>query len=161
MDEIKIKEHISEQVWKSVGDDSVDLDTYMEVLEHTSSCMYCADKLACYMEGEQTQILEPPAYLEDEIRNRVSQTKVQVAEQVKRTSNKVQLMLYGFKVGFAVAVSIFMIAVMPVFQNTEFIQVPQKDLNEKTFIEQLNENTNAITQKMNELSNIIINGGKR
>ena len=55
---------------------------------------------------------EPPAYLAEEITERVHEPDVVIAQKAHTTSKKVQLLLYSLKVGVALAASIYMLFAM-------------------------------------------------
>lgn len=88
-------------------------------LTHTASCAYCGDAWLAYMSRAEETLPEPPAYLADEILQRVHQPDVVIAQKAHTTSKRVQLALYSLKVGMALAASIYMIFTM----DTDMLQV--------------------------------------
>lgn len=88
-------------------------DIQMEAfLTHTASCPHCGDAWFAYMSRHAEALPEPPAYLAQEITERVHQPDVVIAQKAHTTSKKVQLFLYSLKVGVALAASIYMIFAM-------------------------------------------------
>ena len=141
----------------------------MELFTHIGACTFCAERFGNWMEGifEETQrkgtgmqleavpgqnyeekkqpmgafLEEPPGYLKEEILSRAHQIDVQASVKLKETSRQVQLMLYSLKVGFAVAASIFLLAVTTNVQNL----APQQPKEQRT--EQMQEQRSAREQE--------------
>ena len=88
-------------------------DTQMEAfLTHTANCPHCGDAWFVYMSRHTETLPEPPAYLAEEITERVHEPDVVIAQKAHTTSKKVQLLLYSLKVGVALAASIDMLFAM-------------------------------------------------
>ena len=88
-------------------------DTQTEAfLTHTANCPHCGDAWFAYMSRHAEALPEPPAYLAQEITERVHQPDVVIAQKVRTTSKRVQLLLYSLKVGVALAASIYMLFAM-------------------------------------------------
>ena len=81
-------------------------------LMHTANCPHCGDAWFAYMSRHTEALPNPPAYLTQEIIERVHQPDVVIAQKARRTSKRVQLFLYSLKVGVALAASIYMIFTM-------------------------------------------------
>ena len=81
-------------------------------LTHKASCHHCGDAWFAYMSRHTEALPEPPAYLAQEITERVHQPDVVIAQKAHTTSKKVQLLLYSLKVGVALAASIYMLFAM-------------------------------------------------
>ena len=81
-------------------------------LTHTAVCPHCGDAWFAYMSRHTETLEEPPAYLEQEITDRVHDPDVVIAQKAHTTSKKVQLLLYSLKVGVALAASIYMLFAM-------------------------------------------------
>ena len=81
-------------------------------LTHTANCPHCGDAWFAYMSRHTEALPEPPAYLAQEITERVHQPDVVIAQKAHTTSKKVQLLLYSLKVGVALAASIYMLFAM-------------------------------------------------
>ena len=85
-------------------------DTQTEAfLTHTACCPHCGDVWFAYMSRHAETLPEPPAYLAQEITERVHEPDVVIAQKAHTTSKKVQLLLYSLKVGVALAASIYML----------------------------------------------------
>lgn len=88
-------------------------DTQMEAfLTHTANCPHCGDAWFVYMSRHTETLPEPPAYLAEEITERVHEPDVVIAQKAHTTSKKVQLLLYSLKIGVALAASIYMLFAM-------------------------------------------------
>lgn len=81
-------------------------------LTHTANCPYCGDAWMAYMEHHSEALEQPPAYLAEEIGERVHQPDVVLAQKAHTTSKRMQLLLYSLKVGVALAASIYMVFAM-------------------------------------------------
>lgn len=88
-------------------------------LSHTAGCAHCGDAWFAYMSRRQDTLPEPPAYLAEEIMQRVHQPDVVIAQKAHTTSKRMQLAIYSLKVGMALAASIYMIFTI----DTEALQV--------------------------------------
>ncbi len=82
------------------------------LLAHTASCGCCGDAWFAHMSRTGEMLEEPPAYLADEILQRVRQPDVVIAQKAHTTSKRMQLFLYSLKVSMALAASIYMIFTM-------------------------------------------------
>lgn len=190
MQKIEETHHISEESWLLLEDGRACQEEFMQILEHTCKCTYCADRMAAVMSHERMSIL-PPSYLSDQIRERTKQMDVRTAAAIKHTSRELQLILYSLKVGAAVAVSLFLLAITSGLQQAGYVQeagygigyeswgsirqdgesrtaVPgvssmeQENGEEReTILEKLNGSANGVTDKMNDFANLILNGGKQ
>lgn len=81
-------------------------------LAHTANCAYCGDAWLVHMSRTPELLKEPPAYLADEILQRVHQPDVVIAQKARTTSKRMRLFLYSLKVSMALAASIYMIFTM-------------------------------------------------
>ena len=81
-------------------------------LTHTANCPHCGDAWFAYMSRQEETLVEPPAYLAEEITERVHEPDVVIAQKAHTTSKRVQLLLYSLKVGVALAASIYMLFAM-------------------------------------------------
>lgn len=166
MQEIRETRHIREEMWIALENDTILPEQYMQILEHTCQCTGCADRLATVMNPTL-----PPSYLEEQILERVSQVDIQAAVTVKQTTRKMQLILYSLRVGAAVLASIFILAATAGFRDTDFAKIEQvpysnnqtdKDVQQKeTVLDKVNQAANGLTERMNEITNQILNGGKK
>ena len=83
-----------------------------QFLSHTAGCAYCGDAWFAHMSRVPEMLEEPPAYLADEILQRVHQPDVVIVQRAHTTSKRMQLFLYSLKVSMALAASIYMIFAM-------------------------------------------------
>lgn len=182
MQEIGEKRHITEEMWISLENDTISQKEYMQILEHTCDCTWCAERLAEILMPDDAAVMEadaaavmPPSYLAEEILERTKQLDVQAVVTVKQTSKKVQLLLYSLKVSAAVAFSILILGITANFQDIRFIQMEQPQRVEqmseeggrqeerhqkKDILDKVDRAADGITKRMNEFANQILNGGK-
>ena len=92
-------------------------------LTHTATCPHCGDAWFSYMSRHEETLVEPPAYLAEEITERVHQPDVVIAQKAHTTSKKVQLLLYSLKVGVALAASIYMLFAMDTQMFDQMTQI--------------------------------------
>lgn len=176
--------HIAEETWIALKEGTISNEEFMQILEHTCDCTWCAEQLAAAMEqGNDCQ--EMPAYLPEQIQERVRQLDVRTFFTIRNTSRRIQLLLYSLKVGAGVACSILILIFTVSLQNIGFMQAEypgteqgqaserrgstqiqeealDADKNpEETILDVFNEITYGATEKMNEFANIILNGGKK
>ena len=145
MQEIREQRHIAEETWIALKQGSLGTDEYMQILEHTCCCTWCAERLARALEPPDTAGLQveatdagsraamppgtvgalprPPAYLAGQIRERVKQPDVRATTTIRQTSKKLQLLTYSLKVGAAVAFSIIFLGISVNVQNIGFSYV--------------------------------------
>ncbi|MFP3155196.1 hypothetical protein LQZ18_12390 [Lachnospiraceae bacterium ZAX-1] len=171
MEKRKENRHILDQAWISFEEDTMVEAEYMALLEHVSNCTYCAEKFAITiehsfsmenrlsMEKQYNQIVPPP-YLKEEIRERTKQFNQNAATYIKEISRRMKLILYSLKVGFVVAVAIFILSITSNFEKIEFSQVEATRSFAESMMDKLNSKTNVLTSKMGEVSNYVIQGGK-
>lgn len=88
-----------------------------QLLTHAGTCDHCAGLLGFCLEQH---LMEPPAYLRDEILEKSQSLEIRTARTIHRTSGQIRLFLYSLKVGFALAVSLSMLFVLPLHGETEF-----------------------------------------
>ena len=104
--------HISEQDFEAWEQGRLSDAQTEAFLTHTANCPHCGDAWFAYMSRHAEALPEPPAYLAQEITERVHQPDVVIAQKARSTSKKVQLLLYSLKVGVALAASIYMLFAM-------------------------------------------------
>lgn len=162
MQELLDRSHITEEMWIAFEQDTMEPELLMQVFAHTASCTYCAGRLAQVLEAAE-EGTEPPAYLPEQIFERVKQLDVQAVSVVKQTSKRLRLLLYGMKVGAAVAFSILLLVVTANFQGMEApLPVPSVQEETKESVpEAMNRAANGVTDWMNEFANQLLNGGKQ
>ena len=107
-------------------------------------------------------MLKPPAYLANEIRERVKQLDVQAVATVKKTSRKIQLLLYSMKVGAAVAFSILILGVTANIgeMGPSQIRQPGAPMVGQDQLDLMSRASNGVTDWMNQFSSMLLNGGK-
>ena len=81
-----------------------------QLLEHVGVCDHCADLLGACLEKD---LLEPPAYLQEEILEKSRSIEFRTVRTIHQTSRQMRLFLYSLKVGFALAVSLMALFVFP------------------------------------------------
>ncbi len=125
------------------------------VLEHIEKCDYCADQLM----NMEEEIMTAPAYLKDKMIKRTQMLDVKAEIQIKATSKRTQLFLYGLKTTAAVLGALFLLFTVGQVENASNIECVNKTVSTANLSNQLNEKSNYIANIMNQYSNQIINGG--
>lgn len=172
--------HITEEMWIALERDTMDQELFMQILEHTNTCIWCAQRMGDVLgqgSGEsQENLILPPAYLEDQILERARHLDVQAAVAVKQTSKKLQLFFYSLKVGMAVAFSILILSVtanvrelgmarqeqqMEEYQENGQFSPEEKAPKEDFVLGVMNRAADGMASQMNEFANLLLNGGKK
>lgn len=121
-----------------------------QLLAHAGVCDYCAELLAAHLEP---CLMEPPAYLAEEILEKSRRPEVRTARTIHQTSRQMRLFLYSLKVGFALAVSLLMLSVLPGAEQVNagpqlyFQEDPRGSLTEK-----LRESGNRMNRLLDDLT---------
>lgn len=121
-----------------------------QLLTHARTCDHCAGLLGFCLEQH---LMEPPAYLRDEILEKSQSLEIRTARTIHRTSGQIRLFLYSLKVGFALAVSLSMLFVLPLHGETEFqrrVLFPER--TGQTITEKLQSGKGAIDTLMKALT---------
>lgn len=146
MTEIK-REHITKEMFQNWQRGKMSSQEEEEFLSHTGICTFCAEQFGNWMEDD---LMEPPAYLKEEIVKRTRQIDVQTVVKVKRTTKRMQLMLYSLKVGFAVVASIFLLTITTNFQNMKSVKLQSQQKQTESV-----ERKESITDKLNQGSSFV------
>ncbi len=101
--------HLTDTDFMAWEQGSLSPDEAEWLLTHTTQCPYCADAWMVFMERNSDCLIPPPAYLADEITERVHQPDAVVMQKVYTGSKRMQLFCYSLKVGAALAASIYML----------------------------------------------------
>lgn len=154
MTEVREQQHITRDIFEHWQQGKMTGSQEGAFLKHTGTCTFCAEKFGEWMDET---LVEPPAYLKDEISRRTRQLDVQTAVKVKQTSKQMQLFMYSLRVGLAVAASIFLLTVtngvwkmnveMPRQQNgTESRE------DKESLIDKLNQGSSSVTDALNQMT---------
>lgn len=98
--------HVTEEWLKNWMDGQLNESEEQEFFRHLGNCDYCAEQFADWLEQD---MVEPPAYLQEEILERTRRPYIQTARNVYVFSKRMRLILYSLKVGLAVATSLFLL----------------------------------------------------
>lgn len=113
-----------------------------KLLVHAGSCDYCAKLLADCLEQD---LAEPPAYLQEEILEKSRSIEIQTARAIHQASKQMRLFYYSLKVGFALAVSLTMLFILPQSGWTNPRQVTcLQEETKKSITEKLKEGSDKI-----------------
>lgn len=172
MQNIEQKQHITEELWIALSDNTIQQQDYMKILEHTCGCTWCAEQLAEVMAGEGAWA-KPPAYLKGQILERAAQLDVKAQVSVKKASKGLRLLVYSMKVGLAVAVSSILLVISVNIQGLGMgaaSDIPRQEAQELSrepeehgekpgdgMIARINRTSCDITDKMGQLSNYLLN----
>ncbi len=115
--------HLTESDFKQWEQGTLSPTQVDSFLTHTANCPHCGDAWMAYMEHHSEALEQPPAYLEEEIVERVHEPDVVIAQKAHTTSKRVQLLLYSLKVGVALAASIYMIFAMDAQTLNQMMQL--------------------------------------
>ena len=141
------KEHITKEMFENWHQGTMNSQEEEAFLLHTGNCTYCAEQFGNWMEQD---LMEPPAYLKEEIVKRTRQVDVQTVVKVKRTTKRMQLMIYSLKVGLAVVASIFLLTITTNFQNMKSV-APQEQRKQTESVQR----KESITDRLNQGSSFV------
>lgn len=147
--------HITKEMFECWQQGEMNEKQEEEFLEHTGTCTFCAEQFGSWMEQD---LMEPPAYLKDEIIRRTQQLDVQTVVKVKKTSKQVQLMGYSLKVGLAVVASIFLLTISTKIPKMS-AEIPQRQSDEieniqkqESITDKLNRGSSFVTDALNQMT---------
>lgn len=148
--------HITEEQWIRFSQGKMTEAEEEKLYQHIGSCTYCAEEFSKII--EQDFSMEPPKYLEEEILERTKRVDVQAIVAAKKTSKKMQLLVYSLKVGFAVAASIFLLTMTTQVDQIQVMQqMPKRAETEMSITEKLNHGSNRFTSGLKEMTNGFLN----
>lgn len=124
-----------------------------EDLKHISSCRFCRDNLADYV--EENELLRAPADLKASILEQSRRLDVQLIAGTNRASKKLELFFFSLKVGAAVLCSLTLLAVAPNFSKEMAVrtskagwQIEQQADRSRSFYEKVDH----FAEQLNRLS---------
>lgn len=150
-----------------------DTKELIDILEHISTCDYCADLIAgIESDLQEAQLnISAPRYLKGQIIERSNKLDVRAEITVKETSKNMQLLIYSLKTTAAVIGALILL--FSVSNINMDYSIPQKQQIEKEYQEKekyneeinisrkIAEKSNKISNTINEISNMILNGGSK
>lgn len=148
------RNHITKEEWMRFSEGKMAEQEEEALYSHIGCCTYCAEQFANIVELDF--FAEPPKYLYEEILERSKRADVQAAVTLKKTSKKMKLFFYSLKVGFAVAVSIFLLTITTAVQQNA-IEVPKETpkREESSIMRKLNDGSSKITKHLQNVTNQI------
>lgn len=155
MTEKREQEHITKEIFDCWQQGNMTGSQEEAFLRHTGTCTFCAERFGNWMDET---LVEPPAYLKDEISRRTRQLDVQTVVKVKQTSKQMQLLMYSLRVGLAVAASIFLLTVTTGVGKMK-VEMPQnkQDITEnrqerESITDKLNRGSSFVTDVLNQMT---------
>ena len=137
--------HLTEEDFKGILSE--------EDLKHLSSCRFCRDQLADYV--EERELLHAPADLKASILEQSKRLDVQLIAGTNRVSKKLEFFFFSLKVGAAVLCSLTLLAIAPNFSkelavNTFYTgrQIEQQADRSRSFYEKVDQ----FAEQLNQLS---------
>lgn len=141
--------HVEKEVLEKLYRGDLPLDEQLEVLEHISSCEYCA---AAFAEvAEKMTLMKAPANLKSSIMHQAGALPVQLQTRKYALSKNMQLMLYSMKIGAAVLCSIIMLFTV----DANMLHVPETTLPGRTW---LSDTADKVTQSIHTFTDQFIHG---
>lgn len=98
--------HVTEEQIRAFTEGKLTKEEEQTFLIHVGSCDYCAEQFSGWLEQD---LLEPPAYLQEEILERSRCADVRAVKTASGLSRNMRLFLYSLKVGLAVAASLYVL----------------------------------------------------
>lgn len=150
MTEKREQEHITKEIFDCWRQGNMTESQEEAFLRHTGTCTFCAERFGEWM---NEMLVEPPAYLKEEISRRTRQLDVQTVVKVKQTSKQMQLLMYSLRVGLAVAASIFLLTVTTGVGKMN-VEIPQNKQEVTENRQDVTENRQEVTENRQERESI-------
>ncbi|WP_099468513.1 anti-sigma factor [Konateibacter massiliensis] len=148
--------HIEDDKIRKFHRGELNAEEIMNVLEHTDTCSFCADKL---MSAEEEEQIEAPAYLKDNLMERIKMPDIKIKEQIKITSKKTELFFYSLKTTAAVVMALLLLASVSHINAAGILDYNRNVAPSASVGTQLFDKSNEAANLINDFSNRIINGG--
>lgn len=144
----QLKTHISDESFRAFQENRLSASELKEILEHTSHCTFCADRLA--KSFEEASLYRAPKNFKEAILTK-TEPPVQ-APKFPGLTMRQQLFFYSTKICVAMGIVLFILFTLPVNENFNKPVLPERQKPSVT--EQLNNSLNqaaySINEKMNE-----------
>lgn len=148
--------HIEEKILKKFQEGTLDNAQKIQLLEHAQHCDYCMQQLFTL---EQEDFLMAPAYLKETVIQHAKRPDIRTSAQVKRTSRRMQLFCYSLRTATGVACTLFLFFTVSFSDVSGHMQVPSRLTQTERLVNHFDEKSNAIVERINELSERILRGG--
>ena len=145
-----MKGHVNEKLLEQWAAGELSPAEEQSFLAHAGVCDYCAELLGEFLEQD---LVEPPAYLKDEILEKSRSIEIRTARTIRQTSRQMRLFFYSLKVGLALAVSLFVLFVIPQDGNIKNRQEPHLlDTTKRTLTEKLQAGSDQVSEFLEEFA---------
>lgn len=173
--------HLNDELLRKFRDDCLTQEELLQVLTHIAECDYCADNLAALEEAQND--IAVPMNLKQQILERTQDADVQFAvtanRTMRKTSKKLQLLLYSAQTAAAVILALLMLmaadkvdlqAQAPVQQMEERLEdrntaYPEEEKDDSRFHKSssvtsaMRDAGNKAKQYVSDWTNQLLNGG--
>lgn len=150
--------HIEQQTIIEFCNGTLDSKQTIEILEHMSTCDFCAEQLAS-LEGKQ--LLQAPSYLKDTIMSRIQLPDVQRNQKAKRISEKTEWLFYSLKTLSGVACAVLLLFSVTRMKLPQTITYESKTPIADVMTERLAKGSNDMVDSINRFSNRLLQGGNK
>lgn len=137
------KKHISQDTLEALGKHTLSKEETLSVLEHISSCTYCAEVYATMVENHYS--VTPSPDLKENILKRARTLRFR-----KKHSQKAELLFYSLRVGIAMSFALLILYSVP-FQDLSQNNKKTDFIVDHSIFTTINQNINHFTTKIMHL----------
>jgi hypothetical protein len=150
----KLETHVTKEMLDAFHKNQLSDDDYMQVLEHTAKCTYCASLFAASF--DQDRIIKAPPGLKESILTKANKRTIPSPSLPWKNSKRRQMFIYSLKVCAAMCGALLiMISSMRIdLQEVNFDQ--QSKTTEFHFWDDLNDSMKSFSDGINEKMNSIV-----
>lgn len=149
--------HIKEKTLQNFLNGTLNADELLQVLEHLDTCEYCRETLAAL--EKSTPMVQAPAYLKEQIKDRVHRPDIQAAVQVKETTKQLQLLYYSLKTAAGVIGALLILLAVSRFDLIPSISREESPGITSQMPGRIQEKGSQMSDWLQDITNKIINGG--
>jgi anti-sigma factor RsiW len=149
--------HINEETLQKFLDGTLPPDKLLQTLEHLDTCEYCREALAA-LEADTGEV-QAPAYLKQQIQERVRRPDVQTALQVKKTTKQLQLFYYSMKTAAGVIGALLILLAVSKADLLPTVTYREPPSVTTQIPERIYEKGNQVTDWLKDITNKLVNGG--
>lgn len=148
------EKHLTQEALEAFHNNQLDKDSYLQLLEHTSHCTYCADLFAASF--HQARQLSAPPQLKENILLKASRTRILKPVLPWNVQKNRQLFFYSLKVCAAMCGALM---IMVSSMNVSYDRQDSAPVH--SILEDINSSMRGISDKMNQQMNSFITGSDR
>ncbi len=150
----KLETHITKEMLDAFHKNQLNQEDYMQVLEHTAKCTYCASLFAASF--DQDKIMKAPPGLKESILTKANRRTIPSPSLPWKNNKRRQMILYSLKVCAAMCGALL---IMVSSMRIDLQEVNYKQQNKSVdfhFWDDLSESMSSFTDGLNQTMNSIV-----